>query len=68
MTTREMILNFFKEKRKERKTKFTRTELMNYANKRGMNYAETCLRAMRELRSLGKLNYNFTNNTYQIKK
>lgn len=68
MTTKEMILAFFKERRKERKTKFTREDLVNYTFKKTRCNAETCMRNLRQLKNDGKVNYEFVNNTYNIKK
>lgn len=55
MTTEEKVLSFIRMKTKQRKTTFTKNELVEST---GSN-SETCMRSLRKLRNTNRISYSW---------
>lgn len=66
MTTEEKVLSFIRMKTKQRKTTFTKNELVEST---GSN-SETCMRSLRKLRNTNRISYSWNSDKgyYKITK
>jgi len=66
MTTEEKVIGFLKTKTKQRKTTFTKNELVQTT---GTN-SETCMRALRRLKNTNRISYSWNSDKgyYKITK
>ena len=66
MTTEEKVLSFIRMKTKQRKTTFTKNELVEST----CSNSETCMRSLRKLRNTNRISYSWNSDKgyYKITK